>query len=217
MVKKPGEKCGWLLVSPHCASSSWRAPTILTPFSSALTPISSPGPPGRIDSGRFPQWVRLPSTTIRRIPVAGGDRRDRQRPREGGRLGDDRRVGSEARPDACRSSRAGAPSSPRRRPSGAGGRPRAGRPRPRAPARRATWRRPSPSCRWSRFRRAARRGSAAFQGLPFTQLSGSTGGTVSTCPLRISERPPPDPLRTPTRFLRSGSGATQCVSRPACS
>jgi hypothetical protein len=62
MVKKPGEKYGCPFVRPHWVSSSCSARTILTPFSSAFTPIASPSPPGRIASGRLPAWVAFPLT-----------------------------------------------------------------------------------------------------------------------------------------------------------
>ena len=52
-------------------------------------------------------------------------------------------------------------------------------------------------------------------GLPVTQPAGSTGETVSTCPLSASERPPPVPLRMPTRFERSASSATRLTVSPA--
>ena len=68
-------KYGWLFVRPHCCSSSCSATTILTAFSSALTPIASPGPPGRIASARLPQWVARPSTWMRKyqLPAAIGE------------------------------------------------------------------------------------------------------------------------------------------------
>ena len=53
-------------------------------------------------------------------------------------------------------------------------------------------------------------GSPRSTGLPPTH-SPSTGGTVSMWPLRISERPPPAPARTPTRLTRSGSSASRWV------
>ena len=90
-------KYGWLFVSPHCCSSSCNATTILTAFSSALTPMASPGPPGRIESARLPQWVARPSTWIAEVPVARRDRGDGQRVRDRRRLGDDGGVGGEPR------------------------------------------------------------------------------------------------------------------------
>ncbi len=55
------------------------------------------------------------------------------------------------------------------------------------------------------------------KGSPLFQLAGSPGGTTSTCPLKISERPPPDPRRTPTAFSRPGSIANTSTSQPRAS
>ena len=99
MLKKPGEKRDGSSSGPTGCSSSWSAWTILTPFSSALTPIASPGPPGRIASGRLPACVAFPST-VTAARERRRDRRDRERSRRVRRLGDDRAVGAEARLDA---------------------------------------------------------------------------------------------------------------------
>src|SRR3972149_3524589 len=68
-------KYGWLFVMPHCVSGSCRARTIFTAFSSAFTPMASPGPPGLIAAARLPQCVLLPSTWMRKyqLPAAIGE------------------------------------------------------------------------------------------------------------------------------------------------
>ncbi len=210
------------LRQPPAAARARRAPgTILTPFSSALTPIASPGPPGRIASGRLPTCVLLPSTTMRRIqtPAATVETVSGRGYDEGSVT-----IAPSARKPASTQAvvPSGAPSSPRRRRSGAGARPPAGHPRPRAPVPTRPHRRArTPSCRSSRGRRGVRPAARGSTGCRTASDPGSTGATVSTCAFRISERPPPAPARTPdeVRALgilrdRSGSRARPARSAP---
>ena len=87
-------------MSPHWRSRSCRARTILTPFSSAFTPIASPCPPGP-DRERPVGGVGRLAGHGRLEPAEPGRRgRDRERARRVGGLGDDGGVGAEAGLDA---------------------------------------------------------------------------------------------------------------------
>ena len=83
--------------------------------------VARPAGPDRRAGGSAVR--RLPLDDDPQDPDAGGHRRHGQRTRVRGRLGDDRAVRAEARPRCTPSCRAGAPSSPRRRPSAAGAPP----------------------------------------------------------------------------------------------
>ncbi len=71
IVKWPGAKRSWRLVTPHSSSRARSASKIRMPLSIALTASSAPAPPARNVCPRMDAWPALPSTVTENQKIPG--------------------------------------------------------------------------------------------------------------------------------------------------